>query len=92
MLELSRSPRQNLQYNSVMELLTFATQNTREAAGAIKNMHIRRATRYLKDVVDKKQIIPFRRYSGGVGRKAQVSTMCLIYSFLHFFVLFIACP
>ncbi|XP_065188569.1 large ribosomal subunit protein uL22-like [Sycon ciliatum] len=46
-------------------------KNTREAAQAIKNMHIRRASRYLKDVVDKKQIIPFRRYSGGVGRKAQ---------------------
>merc|ERR1712135_242163 len=24
-----------------------------------------------KDVVDKKQIVPFRRFSGGVGRKAQ---------------------
>ena len=47
-------------------------KNTRETAQAIKKMHIRKATRYLKDVIDMKQIIPFRRFSGGVGRKAQV--------------------
>merc|ERR1712236_117037 len=46
-------------------------KNTRETAQAIKHMHIRKATRYLKDVIDMKQIIPFRRFSGGVGRKAQ---------------------
>merc|ERR1711860_302222 len=46
-------------------------KNTHETAQAIKNMHIRKATRYLKDVLEKKQIIPFRRFSGGVGRKAQ---------------------
>ena len=47
-------------------------KNTRETAMAIKDMHIRKATRYLKDVVVKKQLIPFRRFNGGVGRKAQV--------------------
>merc|ERR1711978_391363 len=46
-------------------------KNTRETAQAIKKMHIRKANRYLKDVVAKKQIIPFRRFNGGVGRKAQ---------------------
>jgi large subunit ribosomal protein L17e len=35
-------------------------------------MHIRKATKYLKDVMVKKQIVPFRRFNGGVGRKAQV--------------------
>lgn len=39
-------------------------------------MHLRKATRYLKDVKAKKQIVPFRKYHGGVGRKAQVS-MCV---------------
>lgn len=48
-------------------------KNTRETAQAIKKMHIRKAYRYLKDVIAQKQIIPFRRFSGGVGRKAQVS-------------------
>lgn len=48
-------------------------KNTREAAQAIKNMHLKKALQYLRDVLRKKQIIPFRRFSGGVGRKAQVS-------------------
>lgn len=48
-------------------------KNTREAAQAIKKMHLKKALQYLRDVLNKKQIIPFRRYSGGVGRKAQVS-------------------
>lgn len=46
-------------------------KNTREAAQAIKGMHLRKAINYLNDVKDKKQIVPFRRYNGGVGRKAQ---------------------
>ena len=47
-------------------------KNTRETAQAIKGMHLKKALRYLNDVIEKKQIIPFRRFSGGVGRKAQV--------------------
>ncbi|KAG5835175.1 hypothetical protein ANANG_G00269340 [Anguilla anguilla] len=46
-------------------------KNTRETAQAIKGMHIRKATKYLKDVVVKRQCVPFRRYNGGVGRCAQ---------------------
>merc|ERR1711881_787189 len=46
-------------------------KNTRETAQAIKGLHIRKATQYLKDVVDHKRCIPFRRFSGGVGRCAQ---------------------
>ena len=52
-------------------------KNTREAAQAIKGMHLRKAIRYLTDVMEKKQIIPFRRFSGGVGRKAQVRLYCV---------------
>lgn len=48
-------------------------KNTRETAQAIKGMHLRKAISYLNDVQKKKQIVPFRRYNGGVGRKAQVS-------------------
>lgn len=47
-------------------------QNTRETAQAIKGMHIRKANKYLRDVVVKHQCVPFRRYNGGVGRCAQV--------------------
>lgn len=46
-------------------------KNTRETAQAIKKMTLRRAQRYLKNVVAKKEIVPFRRFKGGVGRKAQ---------------------
>ncbi|XP_033750060.1 60S ribosomal protein L17-like [Pecten maximus] len=46
-------------------------KNTRETAQAIKRMHITRATKYLKNVMEKKEVIPFRRFNGGVGRNAQ---------------------
>jgi len=46
-------------------------KNTRETAAAISRLPLRRAQRYLKNVLGKKEIVPFRRYNGGVGRKAQ---------------------
>merc|ERR1712073_272871 len=45
-------------------------KNTRETAQAIKKMPLHRATAYLKDVIEQKEIIPFRRFMGGVGRHA----------------------
>ena len=47
-------------------------KNTCEAARAIRNMHLRRAVRFLKNVMVKKEIVPFTRFRGDVGRKAQV--------------------
>ncbi|KAI4570001.1 hypothetical protein MJT46_007295 [Ovis ammon polii x Ovis aries] len=38
---------------------------------AIKGMHIRKATKYLKDVTLMKQRVPFCRHNSGVGRYAQ---------------------
>jgi len=46
-------------------------KNTHEAAAAIKRMPLRRAIRFLKNVVEHKECVPFRRYNGGVGRCAQ---------------------
>jgi len=46
-------------------------KNTRETAMAIKGMQLRKAQKYLEDVIVKKQTIPFRRFNGGVGRSAQ---------------------
>ena len=34
-------------------------------------MPLHRATAYLKNVVEQREIIPFRRFMGGVGRHAQ---------------------
>jgi len=45
--------------------------NTRETAQAIKKMPLNRATAYLKNVLNKSEIIPFRRFMGGIGRHAQ---------------------
>merc|ERR1719431_1689988 len=47
--------------------------NTRETAQAIKAMPLHRATKYLKNVISQKEIIPFRRFMGGVGRHAQAN-------------------
>ena len=41
---------------------------------AIKNMSLEKAKKYLEDVMDKKRAIPFRRFCGGVGRTAQVTS------------------
>merc|ERR1712037_291932 len=38
---------------------------------AIKKMPLLRAVRYLKNVVEQKEFVPFRRFMGGVGRHAQ---------------------
>merc|ERR1719397_1646192 len=36
-------------------------------------MPLHRATKYLKNVISQKEIIPFRRFMGGVGRHAQAN-------------------
>merc|ERR1712110_162335 len=46
-------------------------KNTRGTAQAIKSMPLHRASKYLKNVIAHKEIVPFRRFMGGVGRHAQ---------------------
>jgi len=46
-------------------------KNTRETAMALKNMALKKAKKYLENVIKHKQAIPFRRFVGGVGRTAQ---------------------
>merc|ERR1739838_925950 len=46
-------------------------KNTRETAQAIKGLHLRKATQYLKDVINHKRCAPFRRFNRGCGRTAQ---------------------
>ncbi|KAL3073269.1 hypothetical protein niasHS_014127 [Heterodera schachtii] len=46
-------------------------KNTHETARAIKHMPLKRAIRFLENVREKKEIVPFRHFNGGVGRKAQ---------------------
>merc|ERR1711937_525146 len=46
-------------------------KNTRETAKMLKGMNLRKAQRYLKDVVEHKRCVPFIRFNRGVGRCAQ---------------------
>ena len=46
-------------------------KNTFEAANAIKGMQLERAQKYMQNVIDHKQCVPFKRYNRGIGRNAQ---------------------
>ena len=46
-------------------------KNTFEVGAAIRGLNLLKAKAYLKDVLEHKQCVPFRRFSGGVGRTAQ---------------------
>ena len=46
-------------------------KNTHETAAALQGMPVAKALRYLEDVQEHKQCVPFRRFNGGVGRTAQ---------------------
>lgn len=56
-----------------LSLSTFIlySQNTREAAHALRKLSLTKAKRYLEDVMAHKQAIPFTRFCRGVGRTAQ---------------------
>ena len=53
----------------------YFLQNTHETAHFIKGMALVRAVRYLKNVMEKKEIVPFLRYNGGPGRHAQAKNV-----------------
>ena len=50
-------------------------KNTHETAHFIKGMALARAVRYLKNVMEKKEIVPFLRYNGDPGRHAQAKNV-----------------
>merc|ERR1711915_941892 len=51
--------------------LRCSFKNTCETANAIKKMTLARSVRFLKNVMNKKECVPFRVFNGGVGRCAQ---------------------
>ncbi|KAG2153117.1 ribosomal protein L22/L17 [Suillus bovinus] len=53
------------------EYLRTHFKNMREVAAALTGLKLTKAYTYLSDVSDHKQVIPFRRFSGGVGRASQ---------------------
>lgn len=46
-------------------------KNMRETANAIKGLNLKKAKQFLEDVLEHKQAVPFRRFTGGCGRHAQ---------------------
>lgn len=46
-------------------------KNTRETASVLKGMTVKKAIKYLEDVKEQKQCVPFRRFAGSTGRCAQ---------------------
>merc|ERR1712139_703635 len=46
-------------------------KNTYETAMAIKGLSLKRAKKYLQDVIDHKDCVPFRKFTGGPSRPAQ---------------------
>ncbi|KAJ8782423.1 hypothetical protein J1605_010131 [Eschrichtius robustus] len=58
-------------YKSRDSNLCVHSRNTRETTQAMKGMHIRKATTYVKDVTLQKQCVPRCGYNGGVDRCAQ---------------------
>ena len=46
-------------------------KNTYEVADAIRGMQLEKAQAYLKDVIDHKRCIPFRKYAATAGRTSQ---------------------
>ncbi|KXN88286.1 putative E3 ubiquitin-protein ligase hulA [Leucoagaricus sp. SymC.cos] len=53
------------------EYLRTHFKNMREVAAALTGMKLLKAYTYLSDVKDHNRVIPFRRFSGGVGRSGQ---------------------
>lgn len=53
------------------EYLPTHFKNMREVAAALTGMPLQKAFTYLADVKDHKQVIPFRRFAGGIGRASQ---------------------
>ncbi|KAF8503219.1 Rapamycin-insensitive companion of mTOR, N-term-domain-containing protein [Hysterangium stoloniferum] len=53
------------------EYLRTHFKNMREVAAAVSGMKLAKAYTYLGDVQEHKQVVPFRRFNGGVGRASQ---------------------
>ncbi|RXG56778.1 60S ribosomal protein L17, partial [Armadillidium vulgare] len=51
--------------------LRVSFKNTCETANALRKMSLARALTFLRNVIKKKECVPFKKYNGGIGRCAQ---------------------
>ena len=61
----------NIAAKSAADDIRAHYKNTFETAAVIRGMKLLKAEQFLKDVIEKKQIVPFRKFTGKVGRNAQ---------------------
>lgn len=54
-------------------------KHCREITNHIKGMQVKRAMRFLEDVLAFKAIVPFVRHTGGVGRKGMAKQVCHLF-------------
>ncbi|CAB4417584.1 unnamed protein product [Rhizophagus irregularis] len=72
MVRYSTEPKEATKYAKTRgSYLRVHFKNTRETAKAISGKKLTYAIKYLNDVKEHKQAVPFRRFHGGVGRCAQ---------------------
>lgn len=56
-------------------------KNILETANAIRGLSVKRAEAYLKNVMARKECVPFKRFKGGIGKCAQAKQFkCVIVS------------
>eukprot|EP00922_Rhytidocystis_sp_ex-Travisia-forbesii_P020984 GHVS01030799.1.p1 GENE.GHVS01030799.1~~GHVS01030799.1.p1 ORF type:complete len:202 (+),score=15.00 GHVS01030799.1:88-693(+) len=72
MVKFSREPKlPNKSCKALGPDLRVHFKNTYETAQAIKRMSLRKAQEYLEDVIEHKRCVPFRKFTGCIGRTSQ---------------------
>jgi len=71
MVKYSREPAVEKAAKAMGVDLGTSFKNTYNVAQVIKGMKLKYAQKYLEDVMDKKRIVPFRRFASGVSRDGQ---------------------
>ena len=64
-------------------------KHCREIGNAIQGMGLTAALKYLENVLEKKETIPFRVFTGGVGRHAQVNCLLPTETWLYLFLILV---
>jgi large subunit ribosomal protein L17e len=45
-------------------------KNTFETGRAVRGLKLKKAIRYMEDVIEHKQVVPFKKHTGCIGRTA----------------------
>mmetsp|Transcript_44531 Transcript_44531/g.43190 ORF Transcript_44531/g.43190 Transcript_44531/m.43190 type:complete len:93 (-) Transcript_44531:384-662(-) len=74
MVKYSRQPAEAAKSaKSRVDDLRAHYKNTYNTARAVKGLRVKKAIRYMEEVLEHRQIIPFRKHTHKAGRKAQAN-------------------